>query len=408
VNITGLGEKEVAQRVAEAQKPLAEQLEKLAFQVARDKGVEIAPIRAILIKMGDAGFSDEDIPKRLNGKADELIKLREEIAGLRQAPANLASFAEKAETLINKGDLDGARAALAEARTTARTLREESSRYEAQFLGQEARVDQLQLAYRSASTKYAEAARLVERFDQGQQLKFLLAQAGVLYQQGQEFGENPPLAEAINVYRDSLLLTPPAQRPEDWAATQNTLGVTLQTLGERETGTAKLEEAVTAYREALKEYTPERTPFDWAATQNNLGNALTTLGTALQTLGDIESGSAKLEEAVVAFHEALKERTRARVPLAWATTQSNLGNALQTLGERERGTAKLEEAVAAYGEALKEYTPERDRPEWAKAQHNLGNALTALGEREGARRASKRPSPPLTMLSRKEPAIASR
>jgi hypothetical protein len=65
-------------------------------------------------------------------------------------------------------------------------------------------------------------------------------------------------------------------------------------------------------------------PLDWATTQNNLG-------AALWTLGERESGTAKLVEAVAAYREALKERTRARVPLQWATTQTNLGNAQTAL-----------------------------------------------------------------------------
>jgi hypothetical protein len=72
------------------------------------------------------------------------------------------------------------------------------------------------------------------------------------------------------------------------------------------------------------------------------------LGTALQTLGARESGTARLEEAVAAYW-ALEERTRERVPLQWTVTQNNLGNALWRLGERESGTARLEETVAATG-----------------------------------------------------------
>ena len=128
---------------------------------------------------------------------------------------------------------------------------------------------------------------------------------------------------------------------DERGAAQNNLGNALWTLGERESGTARLEEAVAAYRAALKERTRERVPLDWATTQNNLGNAL-------RTLGERESGTARLEEAVAAYRAALEERTRERVPLDWAMTQNNLGNALRTLGERESGTARLEEAVAAY------------------------------------------------------------
>jgi len=49
------------------------------------------------------------------------------------------------------------------------------------------------------------------------------------------------------------------------------------------------------------------------------------IGNALQTLGERESGTARLVEAVAACRAALKEHTRERVPLDWATTQSNLG-----------------------------------------------------------------------------------
>src|SRR3981189_2731717 len=54
----GVDERRVGQQVVDAQKPLADTLEKLAAQVARDKGVEIAPLRAILIKLGEAGVAD--------------------------------------------------------------------------------------------------------------------------------------------------------------------------------------------------------------------------------------------------------------------------------------------------------------------------------------------------------------
>ena len=85
-------------------------------------------------------------------------------------------------------------------------------------------------------------------------------------------------------------------------------------------------------------------PLDWARTQNNLGNAL-------WTLGERESGTARLEEAVAAYRAALQERTRERVPLDWAATQSNLGNALSVLGERVHSEESLQEALICFLEA---------------------------------------------------------
>jgi hypothetical protein len=75
--------------------------------------------------------------------------------------------------------------------------------------------------------------------------------------------------------------------PLDWAMTQNNLGLALDGLGERESGTQHLTDAVTAYRAALEERTRARVPPEWAATQNNLGNALRDLGTRMNNLNDL-------------------------------------------------------------------------------------------------------------------------
>ena len=107
------------------------------------------------------------------------------------------------------------------------------------------------------------------------------------------------------------------------------LGVALETLGERESGTTRLQQAVGAYREGLKELTRERAPLYWAVTQNNLG-------AALRVLGECESGTATLQQAVTAYREALKERTRERVPLDWAATQKNLDQANALLEQKQK------------------------------------------------------------------------
>ena len=122
-------------------------------------------------------------------------------------------------------------------------------------------------------------------------------------------------------------------------------GGALWSLGERESGTARLEEAVAAYRAALQEYTRDLVPLDWAMTQTNLG-------TALKNLGKRESGTARLEEAVAAFRGALEERTRDRVPLNWATSYGNQGVALSLLGarlgDRAKAEAGLQQIIAAF------------------------------------------------------------
>ncbi len=126
---------------------------------------------------------------------------------------------------------------------------------------------------------------------------------------------------------------------------ENNLGNALLTLGERESGTARLEQAVAAYRAALQERTRERVPLQWATTQNNLG-------TALRTLGARASGAARLEEAVAAYRDALQERTRERVPLDWAVSTGNQGVALRLLAGRRGDLAMAELALTQITDAF--------------------------------------------------------
>jgi tetratricopeptide (TPR) repeat protein len=262
----GLDEKLVGQVVRKVQQPLTEGFERLPAKVARDKGVEVAPLRAVLVKLGEKGVPEEDIPKRLDAAADELIKLRAETEQFRRGPTALAAIAEEVQALIDKGEFDDARRALARGREASRALLIDANRYEAAFLAQEARVDDLQLSYRAAAAKYAEAAGLVAPFDIEQQWRFVFAQAGELFKQGNEFGDNAALADSIDIYRRCLALAPRPERPLDWATTQMSLGNALFRLGERESGTARLEEAVSAFRAALEERTRARAPLDWAMT----------------------------------------------------------------------------------------------------------------------------------------------
>jgi hypothetical protein len=92
--------------------------------------------------------------------------------------------------------------------------------------------------------------------------------------------------------------------PLDWAMIHTNLGCALQTLGERETGTARLEEAVAAHRAALEEYTREHTPLDWARAHNNLGTALTVLGERRNCTAQLEGAVDSLRCATEVFESA--------------------------------------------------------------------------------------------------------
>jgi uncharacterized caspase-like protein len=351
-------------------------------RIAAASDMPLAPLYGALLA-AKAGPSEADArEKRLARAAEDFVKVRNDLKTLESSDPEVAALRKQAEQQLSLGAFDAARAALTQAIDVDRnsgerleTRLKERNLSEAASRAARAGVSRTRLEYRVAAADLAAAAALAERWDKQLAWRYVVYQGSDLTSQGDEFGDNSALSEAISTINHALALAPHEERPQDWALTQNNLGLALEVLGDRESGTDRLEEAVAAYRAALLERTRERVPLDWAATQNNLGNAL-------QRLGDRESGTARLEEAVAAFRAALLERTRERVPLDWAGTQNNLGNALQRLGDRESGTDRLEEAVAAYRAALLESTRERVPLVWATTQNNLGSALQVLGERE--------------------------
>jgi hypothetical protein len=71
--------------------------------------------------------------------------------------------------------------------------------------------------------------------------EFLAREANALYEYGDDRGSNVHLAAAIAIQRELLAL---ASTADERGAAHNNLGVALQSLGDRESGTARLDEAV--------------------------------------------------------------------------------------------------------------------------------------------------------------------
>ena len=91
--------------------------------------------------------------------------------------------------------------------------------------------------------------------------------------------------------------------------------------------TEDLLQAIAAYREGLQEWTRERVPLGWAMAQNNLGNAL-------RSLGERESGTARLEEAVAVYRDALAVFEPAGADHYVGVARANLAQAEALLAER--------------------------------------------------------------------------
>src|SRR6516165_2817 len=94
---------------------------RLVFQqelarIAGEKGVPLAPLVAILSKLGEVAVENDRIPALLEEKANELIALKAQLTRLTNDRPEFASFRERALALIETGELDDARQQLAQGR----------------------------------------------------------------------------------------------------------------------------------------------------------------------------------------------------------------------------------------------------------------------------------------------------
>jgi tetratricopeptide (TPR) repeat protein len=143
--------------------------------------------------------------------------------------------------------------------------------------------------------------------------------------------------------------------PQEWAATQNNLGIALQDQGTRtggEEGRQLLAQGMTAYRAALEVYTREQLPQDWARTQNNLGIALQDQGT--RTGG--EEGRQLMAQAVTAYRAALEVRTRESLPPQWAQTHNNLAQTYLALSQWADAAQSLRNVLLIYSNSAETYS----------------------------------------------------
>jgi tetratricopeptide (TPR) repeat protein len=304
---------------------------------------------------------------------------RDEDTRLASGQEAVAVPVERAYAALQPGavfSLEAAEDAFADAVKCAGNAVLHAPRLAARLCAAQALVAAIRQEQRRAADLYSQAAA-TPGLPMPVQWVYEKERADVLAELGREWGDNAAIAEAVELYEETVLpLVPRAERPDEWAATQHDLGNALGVLGSRRRGTRLLERAVATFEHALSARSRERAPLEWAATQHDLGNAL---GILAQRQGDTEL----LEKAVEAFESALRVRTRERKPQAWAATQNHLGTALLTLGQLKRDTAILERSVAAFREVLEVWTREQAPVDWGATQNSIGTALRVRGEQGG-------------------------
>lgn len=348
-------------------------LAQILAKVSADKGVPTAPLQAVLLRMGESEVPAEQIAARLAAKAEEYLALREQWARVADTQPDVTAVRQEAFARLEKGELDAARALIGAARTRLKEARLVAAREEATLLADEAQVDMLALRYRDAAAKYAEAGELVA-FEAGAVIRCIERRANALLMQGEEFGDNAALVEALTPLNALVEAASRLHDPVHWARRLTDLGYGLAALGRRERGTGRLEEAVGVYRLALEELSRDGAPEAWATAQNNLASTLVLLA---ERNGDLDL----LEEAIAALRATLEVRTREQSPREWADAQQNLGHALLTLGDRRNDTAMIQQGLSAFERALEGRSRDAQPLRWAMAMNSVAAARTVLAAR---------------------------
>ncbi len=164
---------------------------------------------------------------------------------------------------------------------------------------------------------------------------------------------------------------PRATAPDEWAKSQDNLGVNSTRLGELTADRAALERAAAAFHAALEHYSG-------AALATERARVLTHLGVALRLTGEADA----LKRSEAALREALTLLDHDPARIEWIAAKTSLGETLHMRGANgDRGA--LEEAEAQYREALRHCHRDRWGTVWGAIQHNLGTVLEAIGERMG-------------------------
>ncbi|MBO3463477.1 CHAT domain-containing protein [Aetokthonos hydrillicola Thurmond2011] len=192
-------------------------------------------------------------------------------------------------------------------------------------------------------------------------MKYILANPNRkdnLQQIYQLLARNTDKEQVISCYQEALKTYTFEDFPEQWATTQNYLGVAYHKVG-------NLEQAICCYLSALKVYTRESFPEQWAITKYYLGDAY-----GVRITGD---RSENLEQEIICYHDALKVYTFDTFPEQWANTKNNFSHAYR---ERIRGerAENLEQAITCCYDALKIYTFDAFPEKWAMTKYSLSNA----------------------------------
>jgi hypothetical protein len=101
----GLNEEKTGHEIKSAIQPFGQKIDEILVAISLDKGVPIAPLQAILLKVGGNKVSEQDLAPFFDRMADELLHLRKQLALVAASPGYPAVVATEAQAALDRGDL---------------------------------------------------------------------------------------------------------------------------------------------------------------------------------------------------------------------------------------------------------------------------------------------------------------
>ncbi|AOX00549.1 hypothetical protein BJP34_14830 [Moorena producens PAL-8-15-08-1] len=230
----------------------------------------------------------------------------------------------------------------------------------------EANLDKLDDSFIDVLQTWASASLLNAKPEIAQGIAIIIDKFSNLISDFQLGNKANNIEIAISGYQKVLTVFTRESNPENWAVTQNHLGIAYcQKI--RHNRAENLEKGIEAFQRAVEVCTKEDFPHNWAQTQINLGHAYSD-----RIHGDRADN---LELAIEAFQLALSVNNKQDFPIDWASTQNNLGAVYidRIYGDRAEN---FEKAIKAFQLALEVRTKQDCPIDWAGTQNNLGIAYS--------------------------------
>jgi hypothetical protein len=194
---------------------LTETQKKLIANLEADLSLSRWQVQRALEIFGEVHVAPEHLGAKLIEFAEQFkVLLAHAIAKPGDTP-RIAALKSGARAAIEAVDLARADALFAEVQLERRKAREHQALEDAEISAQRGAVALARFRYSEAAQHFADAASMVPEGCHEEHWTYLIQEANSLYNQGDEYGDNDALIEAIDIYRRCLAVIPRSERPLD-------------------------------------------------------------------------------------------------------------------------------------------------------------------------------------------------